>query len=58
MDEIFIDLDNQEIENAATKIQAGFRGHQTRIKLKNQADENNEKMDSLSLKVQKKVFHE
>ena len=33
-EEIDIDLDDPDVEQAATKIQASFRGHQTRKSLK------------------------
>ena len=35
-DDLDIDLEDPDVENAATKIQAGFRGHQTRKNLKNE----------------------
>lgn len=33
-EEVDIDLNDPEVANAATKIQAGFRGHKTRQELK------------------------
>ena len=40
-DEIDIDMDDPDVEKAATKIQAGFRGHKARCELRNQNDDEN-----------------
>ena len=47
-DEIDIDLDDPEVAAAATKIQAGFKGHQTRkeMKAKQDANEHSENQDN------------
>ena len=38
-DEIDIDMNDPEVEKAATKIQAGFKGHKTRKEMKQKKDE-------------------
>ena len=50
-DEIDIDLDDPEVEKAATKIQAGFKGHKTRKQMK-QGKFQDEADDKLDDKVQ------
>ena len=40
-DEIDIDMNDPEVEKAATKIQAGFKGHKTRKEMKQNKDESN-----------------
>lgn len=37
-EEVDIDLNDPEVEKAATKIQAGFRGHQTRKEMQSKTD--------------------
>ena len=47
-EEVDIDLDDPELEGAATKIQAGYRGMKTRQELKNE-DKEREKEDILDI---------
>ena len=51
-DEIDIDMEDPDVEKAATKIQAGFRGLQTRKQLKN------EKADKENLEIENPMVHE
>ena len=45
-EEIDIDLNDPEVGNAAVKIQAGFRGHQTRKAMKNKEGANEEQVET------------
>ena len=46
-DQIDIDLNDPEVEKAATKIQAGFKGHKTRKEMKKSDDEKANKVDEV-----------
>ena len=46
-DQIDIDLNDPEVEKAATKIQAGFKGHKTRKEMKKTDDEKANKVDEV-----------
>ena len=45
-EEVDIDLNDPEVEKAATKIQAGFKGYKTRKELKDKGDETTENQES------------
>jgi hypothetical protein len=52
-EEIDIDLNDPEVEQAATKIQAGFKGHQNRKEMRSKKDEQDQ-----GIKVEEKIIEE